>query len=222
MTKKMLEKQEEDPQQILIKVPEVGIDEVGRGAVFGPVFSAVVILTEKNRYILKKLGVEDSKKLTPKKRKLLLPKILLLSSDYGIGQSSAREIDKIGIRCATELSMIRALKKLKEKPSEIIIDGPLPLRQWNGIQKNIISGDSKFISIASASIVAKVSRDNLMERLEKIYSGYLIFKNKGYGTREHLSIIKENGITNLHRKSFLKNQILSSSDQSKKSLTNCC
>ena len=133
-----------------------------------------------------------------------MPKILLLSSDYGIGQSSAREIDKLGIRVATELSMIRALKKLKEKPFEIIIDGPLLLRPWNGIQKNIVSGDSKITAIASASIVAKVSRDNLMERLENKYSGYFIFKNKGYGTKKHLSIIKQNGITNLHRKSFLK------------------
>ena len=189
---------------MLNKVYEVGIDEVGRGAVFGPVFSAVVVLTKKNKFILKQFGVMDSKKLTPKKRKLLLPKILFLSSDYGIGQSSAREIDKLGIRVATELSMIRALKKLKEEPSEIIIDGPLLLRQWKGIQKNIISGDSKFTAISSASIVAKVSRDKLMERLEKKYSGYLIFKNKGYGTREHLSSIKKNGITNLHRKSFLK------------------
>ena len=200
----MREKKEEDLQQVLNKVSEVGIDEVGRGAVFGPVFSAVVVLTEKNKFILKQYGVTDSKKLTPKKRKLLLPKILLLSSDYGIGQSSAREIDKFGIRVATELSMIRALKKLKEKPSELIIDGPLPLRQWNGIQRNIVSGDSKFTAIASASIVAKVSRDNLMERLEKKYSGYFIYKNKGYGTKEHLSIIQNHGITNLHRKSFLK------------------
>jgi len=100
--------------------------------------------------------------------------------------------------------MIRALKKLKEKPFELIIDGPLSLRPWDGIQKNIVSGDSKFISIGSASILAKVSRDNLMERLEKKYSGYLIFKNKGYGTKEHLSLIKKNGITKLHRKSFLK------------------
>jgi len=198
------EKKEEDHQQVLNKSLEVGIDEVGRGAVFGPVFSAVVVLTEKNIFKLKQLGVTDSKKLTPKKRKLLLPKILLLSSDYGIGQSSAREIDNLGIRVATELSMIRALKKLKEPPSELIIDGPLSLRPWKGIQKNIISGDSKFTAIASASIVAKVSRDNLMERLEKKYSGYLIFKNKGYGTKQHFSIIKENGITNLHRRSFLK------------------
>jgi len=200
----MQEKKEEDLQQISNKVSEVGIDEVGRGAVFGPVFSAVVLINEKNKCTLRQLGVNDSKKLTSKKRKLLFPKILLLSSDYGIGQSSVREIDKLGIRVATELSMIRALKKLKEKPSEIIIDGPLLLRPWNGIQKNIISGDSKFTAIAAASIVAKVSRDNLMARLEKKFSGYLIFKNKGYGTREHLSNIKDNGITNLHRKSFLK------------------
>ena len=200
----MQEKKEEDHQQVLNKISEVGIDEVGKGSVFGPVFSAVVVLTEKNKFYLKQLGVMDSKKLTPKKRKLLLPRIFSLSSDYGIGQSSAREIDHFGIRIATELSMIRALKKLKDKPYEVLIDGPLLLRPWSGIQKNIVSGDSKFIAIASASIVAKVSRDYLMERLEKKYSGYLIFKNKGYGTREHLSMIKKNGITNLHRKSFLK------------------
>ena len=197
-------KKEEDLQQALNKVFEVGIDEVGRGAIFGPVFSAVVVLTEKNKFILKKFGVTDSKKLNAKKRKLLLPKILLLSSDYGIGQSSAREIDKLGIRVATELSMIRALKKLKEKPSELTNDGPLLLTPWKGIQNNIISGDSKFISIASASIVAKVSRDNLIERLEKKFSGYLIFKNKGYGTKDHLYLIKKIGMTKLHRKSFLK------------------
>ena len=186
------------------KVSEVGVDEVGRGAVFGPVFSAVVVLNKKNKSILNQIGVTDSKKLTPRKRRLLFPKILSLSSDYGIGQSSAREIDKLGIRAATELSMIRALKKLRKKPSELIIDGPLLLRPWKGIQTNIVSGDSKFISIASASIVAKVSRDNLMKRLDKKFPGYFLFKNKGYGTREHFSIINENGITNLHRKSFLK------------------
>ena len=89
----MQEKKEEDLPQALNKESEVGIDEVGRGAIFGPVFSAVVVLNEKNKSTLKQFGVTDSKKLTPKKRQLLLPKILLLSSDYGIGQSSAKEID---------------------------------------------------------------------------------------------------------------------------------
>ena len=197
-------KKEEDLQQVLNRLYEVGIDEVGKGSVFGPVFSAVVVLTEKNKFILQQSGVMDSKKLTPKKRNTLFPIILLHSTDYGIGQSSTREIDKLGIRVATELSMIRALKKLKEKPSELLIDGTLLLRPYKGIQKNIVSGDSKFTAISAASIIAKVSRDNLMERLEKKYSGYFIFKNKGYGTKEHLSLIKKNGITKLHRKSFLK------------------
>ena len=208
MSKTIQEKKEGDLQQALNKVSEVGIDEVGRGAIFGPVFSAVVVLSKKNKLILKKFGVIDSKKLTPKKRTFLFRKILLLSTDYGIGQSSVKEIDKLGIRVATELSIIRALKKLKEKPSELMIDGPLLLRPWHGIQNNIVSGDSKFISIASASIVAKVFRDTLMERLEKKYPGYLLSKNKGYGTREHFKIIKQNGITTLHRKSFLKNSNL--------------
>ena len=196
---------EEDHLQVLNKVSEIGIDEVGRGAVFGPVFSAVVVLTEKNVLTLRQLGVNDSKKLTQKKRNFLLPKIIDLSSDYGLGQSSVREIDQLGIRHATELSMIRAIKKLKNNPSELIIDGPLSLRLWKGRQRNIISGDSKFISIAAASIIAKVTRDFLMERLEKKFSGYLIYKNKGYGTKEHLSSLKANGMTVLHRKSFLTN-----------------
>ena len=188
-------------------VTETGLDEVGRGAIFGPVFSAAIVLERNNSLILKKLGVKDSKKLTSKKREFLFPHILSLSSDFGIGQSSVREIDQLGIRSATELSMIRAIKKLRQKPSELIVDGPLSLRPWSGTQKNIISGDSKFTSIAAASIIAKVSRDRLMERLEEGYSGYLILTNKGYGTKEHFSGIKANGITNLHRKSFLKSQI---------------
>ena len=199
----ILDVKEEDHLQVLNKVSEIGIDEVGRGAIFGPIFSAAIVLTEKNGLTLKKLGVKDSKKLTPKKRKFLLPKIIELSSDYSLGQSSVREIDQLGIRYATELSMIRAIKKLKDHPSELMIDGPLSLRLWKGRQRNIISGDSKFTSIAAASILAKVKRDFLMERLEDKYSGYFIFKNKGYGTKEHFSSLKANGISNLHRKSFL-------------------
>ena len=200
----MQEKKEEDLQQILNNFPEIGIDEVGRGALFGPVFSGAVVLNKKNGFILQKLGVIDSKKLTPKKRALLLPKIFSLSLDYAIGQSSVREIDQFGIRYATELSMIRAINKLKDKPTKLIVDGPLALRSWKGIQRNIVAGDSKFTSIAAASIIAKVSRDTLMERLDKKYKGYSIFNNKGYGTKEHFSSIKVNGITKLHRKSFLK------------------
>ena len=203
MKLKIQDGKEEDHLQLLNKVSEIGIDEVGRGSVFGPVFSAAIVLTQKNELTLKKLGVNDSKKLTPKKRKDIFPKIIELSSDYGLGQSSVREIDVLGIRYATELSMIRAVKKLKCMPYELLIDGPLPLRLWEGNQRNIISGDSTFTSIAAASIIAKVTRDSLMERLESKYPGYYIFKNKGYGTRKHFSSLKENGLTNLHRKSFL-------------------
>ena len=194
---------EEDHLQLLNKVSEIGIDEVGRGSVFGPVFSAVVVLTEKNGLTLKRLGVNDSKKLTPQKRAKIFSKIIELVSDYSLGQSSVREIDEFGIRYATELSMIRAVKKLRHIPSELLIDGPLSLRLWEGDQKNIISGDSKYTSIASASIIAKVTRDSLMERLERKYPGYFIFKNKGYGTKQHFSSLQKYGPTTLHRKSFL-------------------
>ena len=193
----------EDHLRVLNKKAEIGIDEVGRGSIFGPVFSAAVVLSKKNGLTLKEIGVKDSKKLTPKKRELLLPHIFALSSDYSLGQSSVREIDHFGIRYATELSMMRALQKLKNTPYKLLIDGPLLLRPWKGLQRNIIKGDSKFTSISAASIIAKVSRDALMKRLEAQYSGYFIYKNKGYGTREHLLSLKENGLTNLHRKSFL-------------------
>ena len=183
---------------------EVGIDEVGRGCIFGPVFSSVVVLTFDNNKLLKELGVNDSKKLSSKKRKLLLPKILELSQDWGIGQSSVREIDKYGIRHATELSMIRAIYKLKLIPPKIYIDGSLPLRLWKGKQENLIKGDTKLTSIAAASILAKVKRDLLMIRLEKKYKGYTIQKNKGYGTVDHFLSIDHLGITNMHRKSFIK------------------
>ena len=183
---------------------EVGIDEVGKGSIFGPVFASVIVLTLENNYLLKKLGVDDSKKLSEKKRNLLFPKILELSKDWGIGQSSAREIDKYGIRYATDLSMIRAIYKLKLKPLKIYIDGNLPLSFWQGKQENIIKGDSQLTSIAAASILAKVKRDELMIRLEEKYKGYNICKNKGYGTSAHFLSINHFGITNMHRKSFIK------------------
>ena len=198
------EEREEDHLQVMNDLIEVGIDEVGKGCIFGPVFSSVVVLTLENNDLLKKLGVNDSKKLSAKKRKTLLPKILELSKDWGLGQSSVKEIDKYGIRFATELSMIRAIYKLKLIPSKIYIDGSLPLRLWEGKQENIIRGDSKLTSIAAASILAKVKRDSLMSRLEGKYEGYLIHKNKGYGTSNHFLSINQLGITNMHRKSFIK------------------
>ena len=183
---------------------EVGIDEVGRGCIFGPVFASIVVISAENNHLLKKIGVDDSKKLSEKKRNSLLPKILKLSKDWGIGQSSVREIDRYGIRHATELSMVRAINKLKLTPSKIYIDGNLPLSLWHGEQEMIIKGDSKLTSISAASILAKVKRDALMIRLEEKYKGYVLCKNKGYGTSDHFLSIKQFGITNMHRKSFLK------------------
>ena len=183
---------------------EVGIDEVGRGCIFGPVFASIVVISAENNHLLKKIGVDDSKKLSEKKRNSLLPKILKLSKDWGIGQSSVREIDRYGIRHATELSMVRAINKLKLTPSKIYIDGNLPLSLWHGEQEMIIKGDSKLTSISAASILAKVKRDALMIRLEERYKGYVLYKNKGYGTSDHFLSIKQFGITNMHRKSFLK------------------
>ena len=183
---------------------EVGIDEVGKGSIFGPVFSAVVVLSKTNSLRLKILGVDDSKKLSLQKREELIPKILELSADWGLGQASVREIDKFGIRHATELSMIRAIEKLKHNPKTIIIDGSLPLRIWEGKQENIIRGDSKYTSIAAASILAKINRDLLMNRLDVKYKEYALSSNKGYGTKKHFLALEKNGLTTLHRKTFLK------------------
>ena len=105
------DEKEEDHLQVLNKVSEIGIDEVGRGAVFGPVFSAAIVLTEKNRLTLKQLGIKDSKKLTSKKRASLIPLIKKYSEAWSLGQASAKEIDRLGIRLATEKAMIRALQK---------------------------------------------------------------------------------------------------------------
>ena len=199
-----LGEREEDHLQHMSKAFEIGIDEVGKGCIFGPVFSAAVVLSKKNGTALRKLGLDDSKKLSQKKRSILIPYIYALSEDWGIGQSSVNEIDKYGIRYATELSMIRAIDKLKCNPLKIFVDGPLKIRSWRGIQKNIVKGESKFASIAAASVIAKVKRDALMNRLGIKYKGYHLSKNKGYGTREHFKFIQKQGITEMHRTSFLK------------------
>ena len=199
-----LEGKEEDPLLQMIKSFEIGIDEVGKGCLFGPVFSAAVVLSKKNGDILRNLGLDDSKKLSQKKRSILIPYIFALCEDWGIGQSSVNEIDKYGIRFATELSMIRSIEKLKSNPIKILVDGPLSIRSWKGNQTNIVKGEVKFASIAAASVIAKVKRDALMNRFEIKYKGYYLSKNKGYGTRQHFLSIQKKGLTNMHRKSFLK------------------
>ena len=180
-----------------------GIDEVGKGCLFGPVFAGAVILSETNESKLLSKGLKDSKKLSPRQRHNLVPLIKGNSIAWSIGQASAREIDSIGIREATEKAMLRALEKFSSPPDLILVDGILPLRLWPGKQRTQIRGESHFPSIAAASVLAKEARDELIKRLAQMYSFYGLEKNKGYGTELHRKNLIAAGATRLHRKSFL-------------------
>ena len=180
-----------------------GVDEVGKGCLFGPVFAGAVILSKANETNLLSQGLKDSKKLNPRQRKNLVPLIKKNSIAWAIGQASAREIDSIGIRKATEKAMLRALAKFTYPPDLVLVDGVLPIRLWPGNQKTQVRGESHFASIAAASVLAKESRDELIKRLARRYSNYELEKNKGYGTQMHRSNLIKAGATRLHRKSFL-------------------
>ena len=179
-----------------------GVDEAGRGPLAGPVVAAAVIFNN-NRIIPR---INDSKKLTEKVREELYKIIIKEAASYGIGIVHEKEIDKINILQATLKAMQLAVAELKVIPDLILIDGN---KAFNSkiTTKTIVKGDSKSFSIASASILAKVTRDRIMITESKKHPEYLWHKNKGYGTREHIKAIKEFGITKLHRKSFL-NRIL--------------
>ena len=181
-----------------------GVDEVGKGCLFGPVFASAVILNQLNINILLKAGLKDSKQLTKKKIQLLSDFIKENSNAWGLGQASAREIDTVGIRVATERAMIRALQKLPAQPKLILVDGVLPIRQWKGSQATIKKGETHSPSIAAASILAKEYRDKLMIRIADRFPQYGINKHVGYGTEFHRKAIKLFGPTNLHRLTFLK------------------
>jgi len=173
-----------------------GIDEAGRGPWAGPVVSAAVILNEKNIPD----GLNDSKKLSEKK------KLSLYSSIYnfhfvGVGISSIEEIDSMNVLQATFLSMKRAVEDLNPQPEYILVDGNLD-PGLNFKTKCIIKGDSISISIAAASVIAKVTRDNLMLKLDKEFPNYNWKKNKGYGTAEHRNALELHGPCKYHRKSF--------------------
>ena len=159
-----------------------GVDEVGRGCLAGPVFAAAVILN--NNINIK--GIKDSKKITFKKR-ILLSNYIKKNSTYAIGSASVNEISKINILNASLLSMQRALKKLKHKPSIAYIDGLFAPKNIKMRYKTFIKGDEKIICIAAASIVAKVARDLFMIKLAKKYPKYFLNRNFGYGTSDHLN-----------------------------------
>ena len=174
-----------------------GVDEVGRGSLIGPVYAASVILDKSiDQKILK-----DSKCLTQEKR-IVLSNYIKKNSVWAIGKASVKEIEKINILQASLLAMKRAIKKLKKKPSHILIDGnKIPdLKNYN--LKAIIKGDQKITSISAASIVAKVARDKFITTLAKKNKGYGWDQNFGYGTKQHLKAIKKLGINKHHRKSF--------------------
>ena len=174
-----------------------GVDEVGRGSLIGLVYAAAVIL---NRSINKNLLI-DSKSLTKNKREIL-SNYVKKNSIWAVGKASVKEIEKINILHASLLAMKRAVKKLKKKPTLVLIDGNKLPQIKNYKLRSIIKGDKKVPSISAASIIAKVARDKMITNLGKKFKGYKWEENFGYGTKRHLKAIKSLGITNQHRKTF--------------------
>ena len=174
-----------------------GVDEVGRGSLVGPVYAAAVILKKS----VNKKNLKDSKNLS-KSRREILSKYIKDNSVWSIGKASVKEIEKINILQASLLAMKRAIKKLKKKPSLVLIDGNKIPKIKNYKLRSIIKGDKKIPSISAASIIAKVTRDKVITNLGKKFKGYHWHKNCGYGTKQHLQAIKNLGITSQHRKTF--------------------
>lgn len=186
------------------KMIPVGVDEVGRGCLAGPVVAGAVIIPQDNELLKYFSEVNDSKKLSEKKRKELFYIIEKYSIDYGIGIVSANVIDEINILKASFLAMRRALSCIDAKYDYVLVDGNKSIPNIQKSQKTIVKGDSKSLSIASASIIAKVIRDQIMIELEEKYKGYSLKKHKGYPTKEHFLALEKFGLTDIHRISFCK------------------
>ncbi len=181
------------------EVPVAGADEVGRGALFGPVVAGAVILGAEFDWT----GLDDSKKLTSRRRAELAARIVESSAAWSIGVASVEEIDRLNIRMATHLAMRRAVLGLSITPKLVLIDGiDEPLE---GIpQKAIVKGDGLSVSIAAASIIAKVRRDSMIEEWDATCPGFGLKENKGYGSAAHLEALRTLGPTLFHRKSFIE------------------
>lgn len=190
-----------------------GIDEAGRGPLAGPVVVASVIMPEDSMIE----GVNDSKKVSEKKREILYEKIIGEAIAYGVGIIDQNEIDKVNILNATKEGLTKSIQELEkdlkeknrgfDKPEIILVDA-LTKIDTDGISyRSIIKGDAKSYSIAAASIIAKVTRDRIMRQWDEVYPEYGFEKHKGYGTAVHIQAIKEHGICPLHRKTFVKNFI---------------
>jgi len=181
-----------------------GVDEAGRGALLGPVVASAVIFPSKLIRGGKKEWIEeinDSKLISPQKRERLAKLILTHASSIGIGLTTNIEIDKENIFWASLEAMRRAVQNLTKAPDFLLVDG-CSLNDVNYLQIGLPHGDRKSISIAAASIIAKVLRDKMMTHMDTIYEGYAISKNKGYGTREHFKALKNMGPTAFHRLTF--------------------
>ncbi len=174
-----------------------GVDEAGRGALAGPVYSGAVILPP-----FSSIPVNDSKLLTPREREELFEIIKKESLCWSFGYATVEEIEKFGILQATFLAMKRAVEGLEIKPEYLLIDGNIPIPDIDIQQETVVKGDRRCLSIASASIVAKVLRDKYMKELDKEYPEYGFGKHKGYATKEHREKIKDLGTLVIHRKGF--------------------
>lgn len=180
-----------------------GIDEAGRGPLAGPVVVATVIMPRDSMIE----GVNDSKKVSEKKREALYDLITKEAISYGVGIIDQKEIDRINILNATKEGLTMAVKELSPKPDIIIVDALNKIDTLGIPYKSIIKGDAKCYSISAASIIAKVTRDRIMRQWDEIYPQYGFAKHKGYGTASHIQAIKDYGPCPLHRKSFIKNFI---------------
>jgi ribonuclease HII len=181
-----------------------GVDEVGRGSLFGPVVAAAVVLPAE--WILRRppawvSDIDDSKLVAPARRAELAALLLRETAGVAVGLASATEIDTLNIHRAAHLAMVRAIGGLPDPPDVLLVDG-FPIKDVNYRQMGIPRGDRMSRSIAAASIVAKVFRDGLMTTFDALYEGYGLARNKGYGTEEHLRALRERGPTGLHRTSF--------------------
>lgn len=174
-----------------------GIDEVGRGPLAGPVYAVACVFPS-----FEIEGVNDSKKISAKKREKIFEEVKIKNIKYSVGVSTEKEIDEINILNATHLAMKRALKNLNIIPDLILVDGNSS-PNFDIISKNIIKGDQISYSIAMASIIAKVLRDKFMIKMNEMYFQYGFDKNKGYGTKFHIESLKKYGPCEIHRKSFL-------------------
>ncbi len=178
-----------------------GIDEAGRGPLAGPVVVGAVILPE-DSFIE---GVNDSKKISEKKREKIYEIITQEAIAYSVGIVDQKTIDEINILNATKLGVKRALEGLSQKPEIIMVDALNNMDTLGIPYISVVKGDAKNYCIAAASIIAKVTRDRMMKEWDEVYPMYGFAKHKGYGTAEHIRLLKENGPCMIHRKSFIKN-----------------